>query len=281
MRAGTQTTLPITAARRCTVLPKQKPDEQRETSGWFRPAYDTDSNQPYVGQGFTDGGYPYVQSNGAVRGHHGRHAFDNDNSTYWLSVGNLPNWSSAFEYVQGTFSARDVFGVKLKVWGGPYRVYISVFADGEWKGKHTIPYVAQEVDTNADIRFLKAFTIEKGDEMKVKLPKKIKNAKKVRITLTDLYNSGIGYYRYRGGIRSVEVSGEMTTVVDGGTRIVGNYKDYSDIVRWLCAWGGFYWPQEGHRYDYFKYSDNTTETVEPLTDFDATICEAESRTCTR
>lgn len=248
--------------------PLEKPDKVKTQTDWFRPTYDTDSNQPYVGLGYTDGGMPYVQSNGAVRGHHGRHAFDNDNSTYWLSVGNLPNWSSAFEYVQGSFSSRDVFGVKLKVWGGPYRVYISVFADGEWKGKHTIPYVAQEVNTNADIRFVKAFTIEKGDDVMVKLPKKIKNAKKVRITLTDLYNTGIGYYRYRGGIRSVQVSGGIETEVDGGTRVVGNYKDYSDIVRWLCAWGGFYWPKSGHRYDYRKYADNTTETFYPSSDFD-------------
>jgi hypothetical protein len=248
--------------------PKQRPDKTVELKAWFRPTYETDSNQPYVGKGFTDGGIPYVQANGAVRGHHGRHAFDNDPKTYWLSVGNLPNWSSAFEYVQGTFASTDVYGVKLKVWGGPYRVYVSVFADGEWKGRHTIPYQSRAVDSNADIKFMKAVTIAKGDEMNIKLPKPIPGAKKIRITLTDLYNSGIGYYRYRGGIKSVEVSGNVKTEVDGDTYIDGNYKDYSDIVRWLCAWGGFYWPKAGHRYNKFRYGDDTTISIDPSSDFD-------------
>jgi len=248
--------------------PLQRPDKTVEMRAWFRPTYDTDSNQPYVGKGFTDGGMPYVQSSGAVRGHHGRDAFDGDGQSYWLSVGNLPNWSSAFEYVQGRFGSTDVFGVKLKVWGGPYRAYVSVFADGEWQGRHKIPYIAQEVDTEANIKFLKAVHVPKGEEVNIRLPKQIKNATKIRVTLTDLYNSGIGYYRYRGGIKNLEVSGDVRSEVDGSTYIEGNYKDYTDIVRWLCAWGGFYWPKSGHRYNKFRAVDDTTVTINPGSDFD-------------
>lgn len=247
--------------------PAQKPDIVNEVGDWFRPTYDTDSNIPYIGRGFTDGGRPYVSGTGAVRGHHGKHAFDNTPSTYWMSVGNLPNWSSAFEYVQGKFSSTDVFGVKVKVWGGPYRMYISVFADGEWKGRQEIPYQSRVVDTNADIRFVKSVTIDHGEEKKIKLPKKISGATKIRITLTDLFNSGIGFYRYRGGIRNVQVGGNVEEVTDGGTRIHGNYKDYSDIVRWLCAWGGFYWPKSGNALNFIKYADGTTLTLNPSSDF--------------
>ena len=241
---------------------------------WFSPTYDTDSNQAYVNKGLTDGGFPYVSDSGAVRGHHGRHAFDGQQGTYWMSVGNLPNASSAYEFVQGKFSARDVYGVRVRAHGGPYRVWVSVFADGEWKGRHKIPYRWEDVrananlNTGADIKFLKQATIPKGEAIDIVLPKVINNATKIRITLTDLWNSGVGYYRYRAAIKNIEVSRDVDFETPGEKYIDGNYKDYTDIVRWLAAWGGFYWPKSGHRYNKFRYVDNTTSTFNPGSDFD-------------
>jgi hypothetical protein len=239
---------------------------------WFHPTYDTDSNQAYVGKGITDDGVPVVQPSGAVRGHHGRHAFDGVQGNYWLSAGNLPNASSAYEFIQGKFNARDVYGVRVNGWGGPYRAHISVYADGEWKGRKKIPYRHEDKDAtlnnNADIPFVRSFIIPKGESIDVKLPKVISNATKIRLTVTDLYNSGVGYYRYRAGIKNFEVSRDIETVEPGDKYVDGNYKDYSDIVRWLCAWGGFYWPHAGHRYNKFRYVDNTTMTFDPASEFD-------------
>lgn len=252
--------------------PKVRRDRQIVMHNWFHPTFDTDSNEAYIGSGLTDGGQPMVSNNGAVRGHHGSHAFDGDNSSYWLSVGNLPNKSSAYEYVQGTFGSRDVYGVRIKTWGGPYRVYISVFAAGEWSGRQKIPYRHEDLDAtlnnNADIPFLRTATVPKNESVDIVLPKVILGATKIRVTLSDLYNSGVGYYRYRAGIKNIEVSRDVDVVQPGEEYIDGNYKDYTDIVRWLCAWGGFYWPKSGHRYNKIKATDDTTVTINPATDFD-------------
>lgn len=233
---------------------------------WFRPKYQTDSNQPYIGKGFTDGGRPYVDSKGAVMGHHGRHAFDTDNSTYWLSVGNMPNWSSAFEYVQGNFDQRIIGAVRIRTWGGPYTAYVSVKVDGRWVGGRRIPYKPRLVDTGADIPYVIRKRIEKNDVTEIALPKAYANAQAVRITLTDLYNSGIGYFKFRGGIKDVQVLRLASTDQvkrRGPNLLAGNYGDYSDIVLWLLAWAGFFWPEPATGQHFQTRADGTRVTYTP------------------
>lgn len=255
--------------------PPKVPDRDtiRELSDFKVPTYDTDSNQVWVGRGVTDNGNPVVNNNGGVRGHHGRDAFDGDRDTYWLSVGNTkPTWRSAYEWVQGSFADQDVYGVKVRVWGGPYRVYVSVRADGEWKGRWNIPYEKDDgdPDNGAKIKFVKSETVGKNEEVLIKLPKKINNANKVRITLHEPYNAGVGTKRFRAGVRQVRIARDVEAVPHEGKHIEGNYKDYSDIVRWLLAWGGWYWPREnavGSRYNKFRYCDDTTLTFHPDDNF--------------
>lgn len=214
------------------------------TSGWSRPLYETDSNIPYIGKGFTDGGRPYVSSNGAVLGHLGAHAVDSQpTTTYWLSVGNYPNWSSAYEYVQTRFSSRTLQAVKIRTFGGPYTYYISVYSGGKWQGLHTIPYAPRAVDTNADIRFVKSGRIGKDKELTINLPKAYTGATKMRVTFSDLYDTGIGQFRWRAGIRDIQISSTVQSLASDGTHVEGNYSDYTDIVKLLCAWGGFFWPE--------------------------------------
>lgn len=247
----------------------KNPKVTTSTSDWFRPNYDTDSNIPYIGYGFSDGpGRNYVESDGSINGHYGKHAFDNSEGTYWMSVGNYAGWSSAFEYVQGRFSARDVGAVRFRPWAGPYKVFISVRdSSGDWKGKKKIPYRARAVNTNADIPFVKAVTVKKGDTKTVKLPKVYKDINRVRLTFTDLYDSGIGQFRYRAGCRMVEVSGSATESVDGGTHVEGNYGDWTQVVKWLLAWGGYYWPRaDSPAGAEIINSDGTTTTLAPVAD---------------
>lgn len=218
--------------------------------GWFRPTYDTDSNVDYIGTGITDGGTVYVSPDGSVHGHGGVDAFDssNPNDSYFMSVGNRASWSSAYEYVQGKFKAKTIAAVRIKCWGGPYTMYVSVYADGEWKGRSTVPYGSRVIDTHADIRFVKKVRIDKNEDLVVKLPKAYTSATKVRVTFSDLYNSGIGVnYKYRAGVRDFEVLANtvLTTTVDGGTHVEGEYGDYTDIVKWFLAWSGFYWFRSG------------------------------------
>lgn len=210
---------------------------------WIRPAYQTDSNIPYVGRGIKDGNIDYVDANGAVLGHHGSHAFDADDGTWWISVGNYPSWSSAFEYVQGGLGGQTISGVRVRTWGGPYTCYVSLYANGAWQGASTIPYRSRMVDTNADIRFVTAFTAAAGDWTYWGFPP-IAGVTAVRLTFTNLFDSGIGTYRWRAGVHAVDVlaTSSYTTVTDGGTHWEGNYTDYTDVVKQLLAYGGFYWP---------------------------------------
>jgi hypothetical protein len=245
----------------------QNRETVRELAEWRRPTYDTDSNVPWIGKGFMDGDRPYVNDNGGVFGHYGRHAFDGQPSTYWLSVGNQPNWESAYEYVQGRVNSQDIYGVQIKAWGGPYRAYISVFADGEWKGQRKIPYQPRNtVDTGAGIRFLTSVHVGRNEELTLKLPKVISNATKVRVTLTDLFTTGVGELQYRGGIREVRVATNVEKVSNEGTHPVGNFNDYTDIVKWFCAWGGFYWPSEDSGNAYWTKSDGTKYYRNPNVD---------------
>lgn len=212
-------------------------------SDWVTPTYGTDSNKPYIGKGLRDGNMPYVDSNGGVLGHDGADAFDGSLTSYWLSVGNYPTWSSAYEYVEGNFSG-NISAAKVNAWGGPYRVYVSVMSGNKWQGRAKIPYVSRLIDTGADIPYVVSTTIGKNAELVIKLPKTITAAQKVRITFSDLYNTGIGQYKWRAGCKRVQVltTDTVQKTVDGGKHVEGNYADYTDIVKTLLAWSGFHWP---------------------------------------
>ncbi len=238
-----------------------EPVTTNSTSGkWLHPKYDTDSNKPYIGKGFTDGGgRVYVQSNGGVNGHLGKHAFDSSNSSYYLSVGNHKSWSSAFEYVQGTFSSGNVSKVKIKAYGGPYTVYISLRKnDGEtWHGSSKIPYKSRAVDTNADIKFVKRVRIGKGETKTITLPK-LYSSTAVRVTFTDLWDSNIGNYQYRAGIADVQVFKSNTVSTTTTPQVfIGNIQDYTGVLAWILAWGGFFWPKDSTGFSYVTDTDGT------------------------
>jgi hypothetical protein len=223
---------------------------------WIRPTYVTDSNVPYIGRGFDDGGRPYVQSNGGVNGHLGKHAFDTSKKSYWLSVGNYNRWSSAYEYVQGKFKAGSVNKVKITAYGGPYTVYVSVGNAEGWKGNAKIPYRARVVDTNADIKFVKRFTIKKGETKTVNLPKTYTNINKVRITLADLWDSGVGKYQYRAGLADVQVfKSNSTTQTIRPLVHKGNIRDYTGAIAWILAWGGFFWPNDSSGFSFVTHAN--------------------------
>jgi hypothetical protein len=229
------------------------------TSGkWIHPKYQTDSNVDYIGRGFDDGGRPYVQSNGGVNGHLGKHAFDSSKGSYFLSVGNYARWSSAYEYVQGTFKTGSVTKVKVKAYGGPYTGYISLYCDGEWKGHSNIPYRSRVVDTGADIRFVKRFHIAKGESKTIKLPKVYANCTKIRITFADLWDSNVGNYQYRAGIADVQVFKSNTLDTEVTPKVpAGNIEDYTGIIAWILAWGGFHWPKDSSNFSFVTQSDGT------------------------
>jgi hypothetical protein len=66
-----------------------------------------------------------------------------------------------------------------------------------------------------------------------------------RVTFHHLTNSGIGPYPYRAGLRNLRTCGETMTV-EHTTKTVG-YAEYTDILKLLCAMGGFFWPSAGKK----------------------------------
>jgi hypothetical protein len=174
----------------------------------YSPAYASDSNRPYIGRGFSDGRNPYVNNDGSVDGGGtGAAAFDGNPATWWMSVGNYLGWSSAYEWVEGTFAQARVTAVKVKVRGGPYTVYISL-KDGEngWNGSETIPYSARAVDAGTRIRYSRIARIEADQEAVINIPPQV--ADRIRITLKADWDSGVWQYRWRAALYGVEVTSE-------------------------------------------------------------------------
>ncbi len=239
-------------------------DNDAGSLGWKRPAYDTDSN--------VEGGY--VSPSGDVYGHHGTDAFDQSGTSYWLSIGNArPNAGYSFEYIQGKMSARTVGAIKFTVWGGPYRVYVSLkTASDGWVGNKIVPYDPDNpasAPNGSDIRFLFSTTVEREGTYVHNFGSKhvYDDVVAVRLTFTKLSNSGLGPYPYRAGVRNFKVLADHApinsnddpspdTVEVTETYTVGNYNDYTDIVKKLCAYAGLYWPRS-NKLAFYRQSDDT------------------------
>lgn len=239
-------------------------------TGWQRPTYDSDSNVYWIGSS-------------KLYGHHGRDAFDSSNSSYWLSIGNTaPDRPWSFEWVQGKFSSRTVGAVRVRTWGGPYRAYVSVWADGKWQGTKDIPYqpAPDSGPNHSKIRYSYSFTANEETVTSFKFPKPVPGATRVRVTFTKLARSSYvgaagptssGKAPYRAGVRNLEVSGEVSTTVDGGTHpeprtSPPRIQDYTDIVKILLAYAGWYWPMETTRS--FRTLSDGTRVVEAPTALD-------------
>jgi len=236
------------------ITPVKNPPIATSAGGWSQPTYETSSNKPYVGD------------SGSVFGHTGPHAFDTSPSTYWLSIGNgSPDADFSFEYIQGQFGARTISGGRFQVWGGPYTCYVSVYASGKWQGDQTVPYNPNDpisAPNGANVRYLSSFHVSAEETVSFSLPKKISAATKIRLTFTNLCNSGLGPYKYRAGVRSLMISSITASSRPGGFHdeprtTPPGIRDYTDIVKIFLAWAGFYWPTET-THAFKTYSNGTT-----------------------
>lgn len=251
-----------------------------------RPSYDTDSNHVYVGAGVTDNGVPIVSGGGSVQGHSGADSVDNNNEeTYWLSTGFRKSGAASFPWIQGRHNGVNVESVKISVKGGPYKMYVSLADADGWLGNNKIPYQPgapdDTVDIGADIQFVASFLVNADSNKDYVLPRQYENIDKVRLTFTGLWNSGIGEnWPYRVAVKDFESAGSVTSV-DGPVNVgIGRYSDYTDIIKWLVCWGGFYWPggsddyileTDGNKITYaFTNNDNTLAHGRAWGDFENT-----------
>lgn len=191
-------------------------------------------------------------SGGTVHGHNPADAFDSNDDTYYLSVGNAGGAKPyAVEWVQGNVG-EYIDTVTLTPWAGNYQCYISIMVDGVWQDENagaTIPYDPLSVGRyrnptyEPSIHYVSQFGVPWETPITVKLPHAY-NAQKIRFTFTNLAKSPYGPYPYRAGLRSAKVSlsGDVTAqqTYQEWVRYDGNYKDYVDIVKDLLLWSGFW-----------------------------------------
>jgi hypothetical protein len=228
------------------------PDIVTTTGSVSRPSYAYDSGAPYNG------------ANASLYGHRASDAFDGNAGTYWLSVGNaLPSAGYSFEFVEGAVNG-TVSAVTVHVWGGPYKAYLSLRVGGKWTGRSEIPYDENNpvsAPNGSDINYVASMSIGHEATRTFKLANPVANVERVRVTFTNLFNSGIGPYRYRAGVREITVSSQKSVTKDGGTHTEGDYGDYSEIVRYLLASGGFHWPRTSM--GFLTKSDGSTVSLQP------------------
>lgn len=232
------------------------------TSGKLVVKAQDSSNTPWIGSG-------------SVQGHKLAWAFDGNPNTYWLSIGNdAASRRYAYEWVQCSVNNQTVSEVRVRTKKKNYTCYVSVKVGGVWQGTHEINYHEDGIGQNGgDIKYVKHVQIDTEQFVSVKFAP-IAKVQAVRVTVGNLQNFGFGPYRYRGGVRDVEVYG----VAKAGTKGVtvhtgpaganpGKYKDYTDIVKILCAWGGFFWPKGAH----WKIANPPgTDPLLPIVGFDDT-----------
>lgn len=221
------------------------------------------SNRAYIGQGLTDPPYKaYVNSVGGWNGHAESDALRaGDGYQYWVSTGQSSRHSFVWwEY--DLYKAKPVSAVRLKCYRGPYVVYISVHNGTKWLGTKTIPYkvTTEGINNGAKIRYMKAAIVDRQSGVAavndIVLPRKVRNAKKIRITFTRLSNNIVGNYPWRAGLLDMKIY--TGNYADLGfhkgdiLKVVGNYVDYADIVQVACAWAGWYWPKSSLGVHYMR-----------------------------
>lgn len=228
------------------------------TGKWMRPTWEKDSNERFLAQQYVpteddaeslgywpDGTARAVQANGEVHQHKGPDAFDSNPKTHWLSAGS--QYVNPYEWVQGSMAPTTVTGVKVRVRGGPYRVYVSLGQGGKWLGGAKIPSDDRpdQPDMNSNVAYVHSFRVaDEDDDGVFDLPRDYQNIDKIRFTFVSQWDSGIGQKRiYRAGAYELAYSQQSKKVPAKGTKVTGNYGDYTEIIKWFLAWGGWYWPK--------------------------------------
>lgn len=188
----------------------------------------------------------------SLHGHFPHEAFDGDDTTFWLSVGNdSAEEPFAVEWIEAS-CGDEIDSVFINPWAGNYRCYVSIMENGAWVdgGLGVIAYdaagIGQYTGVNeAGIPFVAQAAVPMETPTTIALPRSYV-AQKVRFTLTNLYRSQWGPFLYRAGVRQVGLSlGSQRTGATSGSaaftsRDDGNYRDYADIIKDLALWAGFY-----------------------------------------
>lgn len=212
----------------------------------------------------------------AVSGHAPAHALDGNPSTYWLSIGNdLPSRKFAYEWVQVKMDKATVSEVRVRSVRKGYTAYVSVMVNGSWQGAHTINYDEVGIGHNgADIPYVATKKVTSENDTVITFPA-IKNATKVRVTFGNLQWFNNGPYHYRAAMREIAVYGVAGSATPNYSVLTpgpegsnpGRYQDWTNVVKLLLAWAGFFWPQGSS----LRNSDATVTPADFAQDDDAVL----------
>jgi hypothetical protein len=187
--------------------------------------------------------------NAPLHGHYPAQAVDGNPHTFWLSVGNShPSRPFCTDYIE--FDVNEpINALNIHPWAGNYTVWISVMENGQWVdgGGGVIPYEISELcatqrcyETGASIPFVTKAGVPWETATTYQLPRTF-NAQRVRLTFRDHTRSPWGPYFYRVGVRNVTPLFTRKGSTKRWTeKLPGNYKDYTDIVKDLLLWSGFF-----------------------------------------
>ena len=240
------------------------------------------SNDKYLGKGFTNAPYDnYVGPNGGVEGHHAHHVIidhpretdeekEADLQTFWRSTGQDEQRSFVWWQYDVEDGRLPIAAIRLRMAGGPYRVYISVHNGDKWVGKRKIPWSKNgvsgspgNVDIDAKIPFVTSTIADRFHPQEITLPRKYM-AKKVRLTITRLVNTGVGEHPYRAGLREVflytgDTLEDLHFEKGFHLKVVGNYEDWTQVIKWTCAWAGWFWPPHETGMDFIRIQPATSQ----------------------
>lgn len=227
--------------------------------------------------------WPESAYNGAkAYGHSSTHAFDGNQDSYYLSVGNPKvTYRSAYEYldigVSGTVSEIHFWTVK-----SGYNAYVSVEVNGSWLPGTVMPYHQDgrgRYEEGIPYAAYAGGLANEGEHV-IALGL-IEGVTRVRLWLGNLQNFGLPGSKYRAGIREVALYGpvqhEDTQVVTDSQQAhltpgpagsnPGRVRDYTDIPKLFCAWAGLYWPGDA----YVLHSDGLQYGIAPSDPDDETL----------
>lgn len=108
--------------------------------------------------------------------------------------------------------------------------------------------------------------VDRANEFDLVLPRKYKNVRKIRLTFTSLNDNRRGDYPWRAMLQDVKAyTGKWDELHFGKgyfLKVVGNYRDYTQVVKWVCGWGGFFWPPADTGSNFWKLSGGGEKYVE-------------------
>lgn len=233
------------------------------------------SGKNYIGSGITTSdGTLFVDSTGVWSGNKPSYALNSDDYKVWISEGHSSTGAGAAKvwwqaHLKNKTTA--IGGVRIKPVGGPYFVYISLFdsVQQKWIGTKKIPDSVGGT-TQSRIPFVVMGSVTNDTETDIILSRAYKNISKVRVTFRphsgqlgsdDLHPNRAGMRHISFYVAATKKSGSTYTTtlkITKGTRTYtdGNITDYTDAVKWLLGWAGFFWPPHSSNGDYQIVNDD-------------------------